>query len=387
MEELVHISLDDDVDVVTVGVLMIVGLLAPYSVPFVIGAVSEGLGLDVQRAGMLGTVEILGLAVSAMYCARLVSRYPMRRVAVLAIVATVFAQLASALSNSFEGLLVFRTLVGISQGVLLALVNILIARSRAPDVLYGRVLCLASIGYTLMLISLPYALKFNEQEGLFLALAAMSMLGVIWANKLPTLSLHQLAQEKVDTYSVPVSAVVIFFAVVTLLYIVLGGVWAFAERVAVQINIDRSLVGVLLGMSTLAGAVGAWSAAYIADRGGRALPTFLGFTGAGLSVLIICLASSTALYSVGILAYGYIYMFGITFVLGIAAAMDSQGRLAAVCNGYLLIPYALGPAVFGYIGIANLVQVGWASLIICLVTAVLILSVIRSLEHSIRPIL
>jgi MFS family permease len=377
MEELVHISLDDDVDVVTVGVLMIVGLLAPYSVPFVIGAVSEGLGLDVQRAGMLGTVEILGLAVSAMYCARLVSRYPMRRVAVLAIVATVFAQLASALSNSFEGLLVFRTLVGISQGVLLALVNILIARSRAPDVLYGRVLCLASIGYTLMLISLPYALKFNEQEGLFLALAAMSMLGVIWANKLPTLSLHQLAQEKV----------VIFFAVVTLLYIVLGGVWAFAERVAVQINIDRSLVGVLLGMSTLAGAVGAWSAAYIADRGGRALPTFLGFTGAGLSVLIICLASSTALYSVGILAYGYIYMFGITFVLGIAAAMDSQGRLAAVCNGYLLIPYALGPAVFGYIGIANLVQVGWASLIICLVTAVLILSVIRSLEHSIRPIL
>lgn len=384
MEKGANNSLDQDVNVVTLSVLMIVGLLAPYSVPFVIGGVSEGLGLDIQRAGMLGTAEILGLAMSAMYCARFVSRFPMRRTALLAIVVSALAQFASVLTNSFEGLLVCRALVGISQGALLALVNILIARSRAPDVLYGRVLSLASIGYALMFISLPYALMHNEQEGLFLALAAITLLSVIWANKLPAVPLQQLAQGRTDALPLPISAVIFFFAIITLLYIVLGGIWAFTERVAVQINIDRALVGVLLGLSTLAGAVGAWSASYIAHRGGRTLPTFLSFAGGGFSVLIICLASNTAMYSVGILAYGYIYMFGVTFVLGIAAAMDSQGRLAAVCNGYLLIPYALGPAVFGYIGIANIERVGWASLVICLIAAILILRVKRGLDRGQR---
>lgn len=90
-----------------------------------------------------------------------------------------------------------------------------------------------------------------------------------------------------------------------------------------------------------------------------------------------------ASYSKGILLYGYCYMFTVTFVLGIAVALDSAGRVAIATNAYIMIPDSLGPAVFGIVGLGNITMLGWISLAGCVLAGLIVLPVSRKAErHS-----
>lgn len=362
---------------------MMLGLMGTYTIPFVIGAFMDGLGMNAQFAGALGTVEIFSVAVSAITLSRvLAAPSNLRRISAVAIILCIVAQALSSVTTSYYGLVILRSLAGVGSGVLLAVVNMVIATSRSPAPLYGWVFAIASLGFAIMLTFLPYSLAFNGQQGLFIAIAFICLLIAPLTWILPKPSFADIGQaETQSSQGSPAFLVGLFFLALTIVYLMMGGVWSFSERVANNLLIEQDEIGLLLGLSTLAGVIGAISAGFQAKAKRLTTPVALGFVVSGISAVVIAQSGDLAVYSIGILLYGYCYMFTVTFVLGIAAALDSAGRVAIVTNAYLMIPYSLGPAVFGIAGLGNIAILGWISLAGCVLAVLIILPVSRRAER------
>lgn len=363
--------------------IMMLGLMGTYTIPFVIGAFIDGLGMSAQSAGALGTVEIFSIAVSALTLSRVLTPSNLRRISAMAIVLCVVAQALSSVTISYHGLVILRLLAGVASGALLAVVNIVIATSRSPASLYGWVFAIASLGFAMMLTILPHSLAFNGQQGLFIAIAFICLLIAPLTWMLPKPSIADTSQvEKLRSQDSSAYLIGLFFLVLTIVYLSMGGVWSFSERVANNLRIEQDAIGLLLGLSTLTGVIGAVSAGFLAKAERLTTPVILGFLVSGISAFVIAQSGDLATYSIGILLYGYCYMFTITFVLGIAAALDSAGRVAIATNAYIMIPYSLGPAVFGIAGLGNISILGWISLAGCVLAALIVLPVSRRAERQ-----
>jgi predicted MFS family arabinose efflux permease len=366
------------------GGIMMLGLMGTYTIPFVIGAFIDGLGMNAQSAGALGTVEIFSIAVSALTLSRVLTPSNLRRISAVAIVLCIVAQALSSVTTSYHGLVILRLLAGVASGALLAVVNMVIATSRSPAPLYGWVFAIASLGFAIMLTFLPYSLAFNGQQGLFIAITFICLLISPLTWMLPKPSFADTGQaERQSSQDSSAFLIGLFFLALTIVYLMMGGVWSFSERVANNLLIEQDAIGLLLGLSTLTGVIGAISAGFLAKAERLTTPVALGFVVSGISAVVIAQSGDLAVYSIGILLYGYCYMFTVTFVLGIAAALDSAGRVAIATNAYLMIPYSLGPVVFGIAGLGNISILGWISLAGCVLAVLIIFPVSRRAErHS-----
>ena len=235
-----------------------------------------------------------------------------------------------------------------------------------------------------MLTFLPYSLAFNGQQGLFIAITFICLLISPLTWMLPKPSFADTGQaERQSSQDSSAFLIGLFFLALTIVYLMMGGVWSFSERVANNLLIEQDAIGLLLGLSTLTGVIGAISAGFLAKAERLTTPVALGFVVSGISAVVIAQSGDLAVYSIGILLYGYCYMFTVTFVLGIAAALDSAGRVAIATNAYLMIPYSLGPVVFGIAGLGNISILGWISLAGCVLAVLIIFPVSRRAErHS-----
>ncbi len=372
--------------VVILGVTMTLALMGTYSVPFVIGSAIDALSWTASAAGMLGTIELGSIAIGGLVSSALLRpSHNVRLIVVIALLVGAAMQFLSAHMEHAALLMGVRGMAGLTQGVVLSVTNTLIATSRQPESTYGQVFTVTSSCFALLLFVIPYALSYAQAIGIFYLLGALTLLGAMAACRLPS-SCHglsgPLAEEEKYT---SLTMLTYFFVVLTVVFIILGGTWAFSERSANQLNIESAVIGLILGCSTLAGIVGAATAAKAGTRWGHTLPVALGFIALGITVITITGAAGVYSYAAGIIAYGFLYMFVISYVLGIASHFDNSGRIAAGTNAFILIPYSLGPVLFGYVGMSNMFALGWWCGLACLLAAIAAIDLLRRLNLPISP--
>lgn len=363
------------------GIIIAAGLMGGYAVPFTIGGLVDGLGLDVSRAGNLGAAELFSVALSALFLSSFLHRLSLTKVAAIALLTSALCQFLSATTENYLLLFLFRALVGAGCGALIAVVNSIVATSKTPETSYGWIFTISASLFTLLLICLPQALKFNDQQGLFIALGCVTLLVFTQIPKIPHTNNDEMDNRSCNSLSsssfsssssISIPTLAAFFFILTVVYIFMGGAWSFSERIAASIDIDLETVGLLLGLSTAAGIAGSFTAALIGNRLGLLLPIAIGFICSGLSVLLIVLAQDIWSFSAGVLLFGYIYTFCFTYVLSLAAALDRMGRIAIATNGYILIPYSMGPVLFGMAGLNQFYLLGWLALGVGIIAVILI---------------
>lgn len=347
--------------------LMLGGVIGTYSVPYQIGAFTTGLGFDAARAGVLATVHILGLGVTALILAMRIDSLSWRRLAVAGAGLALIGQLASALLASFEALLAARTLAGVGSGCLLALANAVIAATTQPEKNYGRIYAMMAATVAVILVVLPRILDVSAPAPLFIAHAVLFLGLMPLACWIPS---GGRAQKRVDSAgSMLRLQVLMLFLAMTLLFVSAGGAYSFSARAAGLLKISDESVGAFLALSTLAGLIGAMIAGRVGLRWGRRVPLALSGLITGIAALTIVLAANAALFFAGIVLYGAGSLFTMSYVQGLAVALDKTGRTAVAAGGYLLIAYAFGPAVFGALVQSLSAALGWLALLACIVAA------------------
>lgn len=359
---------------------MIIGFMPAFVVPLEIGAVMDGLNIAEDQAGLLGTLEIFSLALSAMILPKWLSGWSPRTVIKSAFVICASSQFLSALISHFEMMAVLRCFNGVGSALLLASANSIIATSSTPETLYGKVFSAMLIMDTPVLALLPLTLRFGEFQGLFIGLGTLVVLLIPFLLKLTESSFDRV--QAIAPEPIPLLRVALLLFTITVLYLITGGTYSFVERIGVEIGVSRDTIGVMLGVSAFVGILGVSFASWLGLRLGRMVPVIGVFLGTGLNCSMLVLTTSPPLFIAGIAFYGFLYAFSLPYVLGIAAALDRTGRVATATLGYTMIPYSMGPVFFGYLGLEVVTEYGWSGAALCLVMAILICPLIRSLTRN-----
>jgi predicted MFS family arabinose efflux permease len=334
------------------------GLLGFNLLPLVVGALVDGAGLDAARAGQVGSLELAGMALSALVLAPRIGRFSLRGLALGAAVLAAAAHALSAQVEAFAALAALRGLAGLAEGAVVAAGNALIAASRDPDRFAARVEIVGGLAAAGLLVALPYAVVAGAHRGAYLAMAGIVCL---------CLPLIAAIPRRMPTARPPVSLRGAFAgrALPVLLagFLLTSGesaIWAFLERIGVEAGVPRTGIGWLLGGATVIGLAGAGLAAWLGTRLGRRGPFAFGIVAQAVACWLVVNAETPGPYVIATLGYSLAFFFVQPYLVGTAARVDRQGRVAAAYAGVVLVGGGIGPALGGaLVGWHGAPALGW----------------------------
>jgi len=347
--------------------------------PLLIGSLIDGFGLDEVGAGLLGSLELGGLAFASLLLAPRVDRMSRRHLAICGVIAACAGHGLSALAGSFPVLVLARVVAGLGEGAAIAAANSAAASARDPDRLFAQATVLGGLVFAGALVLLPYAIEPWGHSGGFGAIVGISILCVPFLFWLPTLSESAAASRGLPgrrLLGITTLASIFLFSVGQ------GAIWAFSERIGITVGFSREEVGLALGGTTLAGLAGGVIAAVVGTRGGRPTLLAVGLGGNVVATWMVVIAGSSELYLAGLLAWAIAFFFALPYLLGTAAALDPVGRWTAAAAGISAVGVAIGPGAAGLMVIDSGYPALGGFVIACgLGAGVLILPVARAVDR------
>jgi len=349
------------------------------ALPLLIGSLIDGVGLDEASAGLLGSLELGGLALASLLLAPRVDRLSRRHLALCGVVTACAGHGLSALTDSFPVLVLARIAAGLGEGATIAAVNSAAASAGDPDRLFAEVNVLGGLVAAASLMLLHYAIEPWGHSGGFGAIVGLSILCIPLLFWLPTIPESVAASGGLPgrrLLGIATLASLFFFSVAQ------GAIWAFSERIGVSVGLSREEVGLALGVTTLLGLAGGVVAAVVGTRGGRPMLLTVGLGANVVSTWMVVIAGSSGLYLAGLLAWGIAFFFALPYLLGTAAALDPLGRWTAAAAGISAVGSAIGPGVAGLmVGASGYPALGGFAIACGLGAAVLILPVARAVDR------
>jgi predicted MFS family arabinose efflux permease len=332
--------------------------VATFSIaPFLLGSYVDYVGLSTRQASQVLSVEIFSIAI-ANVCAALfwIHKVRCRTWAIRLLVLLLVSNLACIFAGNFSTLLALRSIVGLSEGSLLAIGFGLLSATRRPDRSFGLMFAVSlTVGAANVRI-LPLYLETAGATGLFLNLALYAVAALLcsqWitrgriTDKDPRVT--QKPQSALATHKTAFPFIALIFLLLAnyVYFIGQGGVWSFLERWGLQQGLDLSGIASALSLSLVAGVCGGLSAAWLDTRFGRLLPLSGAILLAIGSILLFRYSSSFLLFVVAACIFNYVNNFGHPYILGLASSIDRSSRLAVLSGALHTGGQATGPFIIG----------------------------------------
>jgi len=343
---------------VLAAILLAKAAVATFSIaPFLLGSYVDYVGLSTRQASQILSAEIFSIAI-ANVCAAIfwIHKARCRSLAIRLLMLLLAANLACIWAGNFTNLLLLRSLVGLTEGSLLALGFGLISATRRPDRSFGLMFAVSlTVGAANVRI-LPLYLETAGATGLFINLALYSVAALLcirWItpNRIVDIDRH-----------VPLGAQLVAMApkrtlpLITLIFLLLanyvyfigqGGVWSFLERWGLQQGLDLTGIATALSLSLVAGVGGGLFAAWLDTRVGRLIPLSSAIILAIGSILLIRYGNSYFYFFIAACVLNFVNNFGHPYILGLASSIDKSSRLTVLSGALHTGGQATGPFIIG----------------------------------------
>jgi predicted MFS family arabinose efflux permease len=322
------------------------GFLSYLVMPYLIGSVADGMGLGIDQAGLVGSVELLIVALSAFATSAKVRVLPRRKVAMIGGVIALVGHSLSLLTNSIETLLICRALAGVGAGMALAIGNACLAASHDPSKAYGQVMMLLATVTAGVIVALGYITEIWSYYGVYGTQAIVVALMLIPMSFLPEGD-ETRPEDDISRGKVPMRPAVLIAVGILLWHFSDNSIWGFSERIGTKIGMEPNVIGWLLGGGMFVGVIGGLIASSIGTRYGRIWPVCAGVATAMACVSAITSTDTIAIYTASILTYIVCFMFISSYIYGLAGELDHHGRVMAAASGAGNVGVALAPFISG----------------------------------------
>jgi len=351
------------------------GYLGSYSAAVINPSLLAETALDEPAVGVLGSLELLLLAVFSLVLAPFAPRFSYRGLALAGCAATFVGYAMSAQSSAFGPMAAARVIMGIGAGVAIAAVNAALASSDDPDRRFAMIYSVGAIVAAIYLAGLPLGLARWGYAGGFAICAGLCVFALPFCLWLP----HHSADIPRSTTHAPQSfgreappsalASALVIGAIGIFSIGEQALWAFAGEIGVRnVGFPIESVGGMLGGMTLAGTSGGFLAWKLGARFGRTLPILLASLATALSRFGFMLTSDYWVMASSAVLWGFAFYAITPYQMGAAAALDRTGRVAVAGGAMMNFGYAFGPgvggAVIGYLGQDALLPLVVASVLI-----------------------
>ena len=367
-------SKDPWVLVIAVTISGAIGLLPQMIVPFLIGGVIDSLGFSEMQAGALGSVELVGIAVTTVFAAPFMARLSVVKVALYGGILAASSQLGSALLDSFWPLLLARLGAGIGAGLIVAAATAAAAGTRNPDRIFGLLSAAVMVVTALMTAIETAAIGAMGMVGGYGALGVLYLAGLPLAVWLGRASRPAAISGGAGRRRLPRGQLVLLLALATIIALGPGPTWTSMERIGVGIGIGLERVGNYYSIAVLCGIAGALGAGALGWRWGRRGPLALSVLLLGAACLGVSTVSAEAGYAIMMLLLLVSYLFAYTYVMATVAVFDPTGRAGPAAAGLYSLALGFGPGLGGYLVSADsFALTGWFAVGVCGFGALLVL--------------
>ena len=362
--------------------------LSTGAAPLTVQVLSDA-GFDRQQVGDLATIELATLAVTSLLMTSCVARLSRRMLATVGVLLAAVGFATSALSQSFEAMVVGRLISGAGSGVAMAATYAAIAARLDAERIFAINWILGGLAVAALAIYLPgwieggnYPLAF----GTYVALCVTALTPLIWIPPHPRPSDGSAPQStrvnaRVSNHGSPFSLPIALSACVAVLAYSIAemALWPFAYSIPVESGIPYDLVNWVVGITALAGIIGGVVAFWLGNRRGWLLPLTLGSCLSVIGRWTYISAPNPEVLLTGSLLWGIGFYFVSPYQNGLAAALDRRGRVAVATGAMMNFGYAVGPTVGG-----RTLQFSGESALIAVITGLTLVSLLLLLPAARR---
>ncbi|WP_232838532.1 MFS transporter [Streptomyces geranii] len=328
--------------------LFTAGYLAPYLLPTTVGRLDAYLPLSPTQAGAIGSALLLSSASAGFLLASRVDRVGPRALARTGLVLAALGYGAAALTTSLYAVIVGAVVGGFGSGTATTVAATGIAGRPDPH----RTTTLGLLGVS-ALAGVVYLTVPHLGPGHGLPLIALALTAVaVWPltaalpgrNGRSARDLQATAMPPTCTPLPRPRAGVVLAVTMACWSLAQNSLWGVSGRIGLtQAGLSEATVGAVFAVALGAGLLGVVGAGALGTRLGRALPI-----GAGTAVIAACIvlsASATDLtsFAAGEIAWNTLYPIVLSYVIGLAAALDPRGRWAVLVGSGSSLGTACGP--------------------------------------------
>ena len=356
-----------------------VGLLGLWALPFLISAIIHDLQLNEAQAGLLMSAEFGFTMLASLLVAPFMGRAPRRTLALAGTLLAIAANLVSANIENLYALAAVRCIAGIGAGLALACGNAAVASAKHPDRIAGHMNVLSVLLMIVVMLGYAKVMALYGLPGLYYAMAATMavMLLAIPAmqQQAPVAAplLNPVTGKGAGNVLLSLPAVCMMLAMFVFQARDTMG-WAFVERIGTMVGYSGDELGVLLSVQSVVGLIGPLLAAMIGKRFGMSTPVILAvlLTG-GTSLAYVLGEHSKTMYTAGVMTICITYFYALSYLTGLAAELDREGRVVAAAGSFLSLGLAVGPAISGgLISLGGFTLAAWGIAVTVVLTLALV---------------
>lgn len=366
--------------IVSLAAIGVIGNLAPFIMPVIVGGVVDHLGVSLAEAGYVAFADMFGLGVGALVWSRLISSANWRNYGLLAVTLVVAGNVACTMISSLPPLMAARVAVGLGSGLLLAIGNSGLTMTRDPDRTIGIVTVVAMLSASLALFVFPLLVAAQGVDAMFYAMAAATAIAGLGVFGMPRRSpkaadpdghaerdLEASADATITSTGTGITRMGVtrmgvtrtgVVALVGVFLFFVGAIvfWVYVERLGNDAGFSVETIASVLGVSHLFGALGAITPAVLSTRlGNRMIPITFCIGLAFVVSILMAADPGVAVFAFAACAFIFAWDCFYPYMMGLLITIDPSGRL--VSNGLAVqtVGKAVGPAVAG----ALILQIGF----------------------------
>jgi predicted MFS family arabinose efflux permease len=324
------------------------GLFYVNIMPAIVNGLIDGLGFSAQQAGFVASANVYGAACGALLIVFLIKRIRWRPTAYALLLGLITMDFLSMLIALPQALTAFRFLHGIVGGALVGVGFSVIARTLNPDRSFG-VLLVVQFGLGgLGNLYLPRLVPLFGTNILFLALIAFSAVTLCM---LPFLDRYEVRHQATDAGAARVRVALLPLALVlgaTFLFQAANmGLFAFIIGLGKSYDLELPFITATLAASGWIGIVGPVIVIAVYTRFGRSRPLFVAMLLTMLCMYGLHFSSNPTIFLLANCGAGITWAFVIPYLLGLTAAFDKTGQMAALGGFASKMGLASGPLIGG----------------------------------------
>lgn len=310
--------------------------------PVVVGALITRYAFTPSQAGFTISVELGAMSLAGWPALWWLPRWPWPRLLAAALLVMIAGNVACAFATTFPAIAALRGVTGLAGGSAMVICLAVIGMTRQTERNYGwwsiSQLLLGALGLTI----LPRVLPAIGLRGLYLGLAGLLCACLLTVRQVPRQAPPASARGVGAVLRAPA---LLGLAGLLCLYVALGGVWTYVERIGAASGLAPTLIGDDLMIASLCGIAGCAGAIALGSRVGRLPPLLLGFALflGGILGLSGVVPAPRFVLAAGV--FKFAWSFSLPFILAGMATHDSSGRVMAIANFMIGGGLAMGPAV------------------------------------------
>ena len=386
---------NDQVDInarSTIFSVFLIGVIAPevfiVQPGFVQGLV-ELLGFDDQGAGYTASAEMFGLAATTILMTFIAHRVNWRTVIFWSLITMFLANAACTITTDLNLFVALRFIAGLGAGSLVSISFAAVGLTSNPDRNFGFLIMWVLVYGAVVLWLMPSVYNLAGMNGAlwFFAIFPLSAVPFIRCMPVSGESVVQVEADAVDlSFGLKVTAIVSMFAY----FAAQGVVWAYLFLIGLSGGLDEQQVANGLTLSQFAGIAGAFLAAMLAHRFGRATPLTIGILGGALCLYFIVGSFEFLLFAVAVGVYNFFWNLTHPFLLGAMASFDRRGRVVVYAVAAQMVGLAVGPFLAATVisegDYLNVNRLG-AALFVTSFLLILVPVLMRAKQFGARPLL